>query len=261
MKLHDIQQGFKDTILDPETAEAENEAFRNIFKSDTGISLENRFKVYRNNVIRSLTDVVLAALPMTKKLAGEKFLEQAVRAYVTQNLPDKADLTLYGITFPAFIATYEPARSLPYIADLTRLEWAWEAAYYAADDQALDPDELAAIDEDSLPDLRFTPRSSFALIDSDYPLDEIVDFCRNTPDGKFTLHDRGCKLMVLRPYLKVQIHKLDDHEFTLLSALQEGKTIHEAAALIDEDDDDFDLAAFLQKHLIRGTFASHSLEK
>ena len=60
MRLSEIQEKFKDVMLD--LAQLENAEFRTLFRCDTGIGLENRIKVYRNNVIRSLTDAVLAAL-------------------------------------------------------------------------------------------------------------------------------------------------------------------------------------------------------
>ncbi len=253
MRLREIQESFKDTMLDP--AALEQDAFRGLFTQDKGICLENRIKVYRNNVVRGLSDAAIAALPMTKKLVGKDFLEQAARAYVLKNLPPEGNLNLYGITFPAFIKSYEPAAAIPYLHDFTALEWAWEAAFYADDDLPLAPEKLASLGEEDMANLGLFFRSSVFLIASNHPLDEIVDFCRSDDTEEMqTLSNRGAKLMVFRPDLKVEIRKLDDAEYDFLTLLREKKTIYEASVTISENHPNFDLTAILQKHLGLGTF-------
>jgi len=255
MQLSDIQENFKTVILDPAQMDG---PFRAMFRQDAGISLENRMKIYRNNVIRNLTDAALAALPMTKKLVGEKFLEQAVRAYVVDNLPAEGNISLYGITFPEFIRNYEPTRNLPWLYDMTRLEWAREYAYYAADDKAVDLAELSGIPHADLPHLRFFFRASVALIESDYPLDAMIDFCSAPePHDPLDISQRDAKILVFRPALAVEIRKLDDSEYAFLIALRAGKSIAEAA----ESAPGLDLAAILQKYLGLGIFAGFDYDR
>jgi len=260
MRLSEFQESFKHTMLEP--VHLDNGVFRSAFRQDHGICLENRMKVYRNNVIRSLIDAAIAALPMTEKLVGRDFLEQAMRAFVVNNLPSQGNLNLYGMEFPDFVRTYEPIKHLPYLQDFTRLEWLWEAAYYAPDDLPLDPAELMNISEEDMPNLRFAFRKSFALLESAYPLDEIVDFCRAEDQGDLhTLSDRGCRLMVYRPDLKVELRRLDDAEHLFLIALQDGQTIHETAEILATHYPDADLTPLLQKHLQLGTLTSFEIRR
>lgn len=260
MRLSEFQESFKHTILEPD--HLDNGMFRSTFRQDHGICLKNRMKVYRNNVIRSLTDAAMAALPMTEKLVGREFLEQAMRAFVVANLPSQGNLNLYGMEFPNFIRTYEPAANLPYLQDFTKLEWLWEASYYAPDDLPLDPAKLINIPEEDMPNLQFSFRESFALLQSEYPLDEIVDFCRaEDQDNLQQLSDRGSKLIVYRPDLKVELRRLDDAEYLFLSTLQEGQTIHQTAEALAENYPDADLTPLLQKHLQLGTFTSFEIRR
>jgi len=260
MRLSEFQESFKHTILEPD--HLDNNMFRSTFRQDHGICLENRMKVYRNNIIRSLTDAAMAALPMTEKLVGREFLEQAMRAFVVNNLPSQGNLNLYGMEFPDFIRTYEPAANLPYLQDFTKLEWLWEAAYYAPDDLPLDPAELINIPEEDMPNLQFSFRQSFTQLESEYPLDEIVDFCRaEDQDNLQQLQSRGCKLMIYRPDFKVELRRLDDAEYLFLCALQDGKTIHETAEILAENYPDTDLTPLLQKHLQLGTFTSFEIRR
>jgi len=260
MPLSKIQKNFKEMILEPDYSDREQEVFRAMFRQNYGIALENRMKVYRNNIVRGLSDAAMAALPMTRKLVGEAFLEQAMRHYVLQNLPEEGNLTLYGMGFPDFIKEYEPARHLPYLSDFTRLEWAWEAAYYADDDRALDPVLLADISEEKLLHLVFAFRSSFSLLDSVFPLDEIVDFCRaDEAEEMHELSNKGAKLMVFRPDLKVEIRKLDESEYKFLKLLQQGQTIERVVVTLLESDPNFNITDLLQKHLRLGTFSDFEM--
>lgn len=260
MKLREIQENFKDTILDPQLLDADDDAFRAIFKTGAGPGIESRMKVYRNNVIRSLTDAAIAPLALCQKLVGKAFLEQAVRSCVVKNLPQEGNLNLYGITFPEFLKSYLPAKDMPYLADLARLEWAFEQAYYAPDDVPLPVEELDKIAEDKLPDLRFTFRSSFKLVESPWPLDEIVDFCRmpEAPEN-FDIIPGETAIMVLRPELNVELHKLKADEALLLKGLQKNVKLGQVAETILRSHPNFDLGTLLQKHFVLGTFAGFTI--
>lgn len=262
MQLNKFQENFKHIILEPDSLDAENGAFRDMCKQDHGICLENRMKVYRNNVIRSLTEALMSALPMTKKLVGEEFLGQAARAFVLQNLPREGNLNLYGMNFPDFIKTYEPAQNLPYLHDFTRLECLWESAYYAKDDLPLDPATLIDLSEDDLPHLRFDFRDSFLLMESEHPLDQIVDFCRfEDQEDMQKLEKRGCKLIIYRPDVKVELRRVDEIEYAFLKSLQNKHTIHEVASDLSEIYPDADLTQLLQKYLGLDVFSAFSITK
>jgi hypothetical protein len=192
---------------------------------------------------------------MTKKLIGQELLEQAMRSYVSDNLPQQGNLNLYGNTFPEFIKIYKPTQHIPYLYDFTKLEWIWEEAYYAGDDLALNPEDLSNVSEDVLPDLRLIFRQSFALMKSDHPLDEIVEFCRSEDtEDMHELSERGCHLMIYRPDLKVQIRSLSEEEFMFLSSLKDGKTIYETAVTISELFPNFNLQEAIKKHLTLESF-------
>lgn len=262
MRLSEVQERFKNTILTPDFLDADDGAFRNICKQDYGICLENRMKVYRNNVMRSLSEAMMSALPMTQKLVGEEFLEQAVRAFILKNLPREGNLNLYGVDFPDFIKTYEPAKGLPCLHDFTKLEFLWESAYYAADDLPLNAADLMDISEEDLPYLRFNFRQSFFLMASEHPLDEILDFCRSdNHDDMHKLDERGCKILIYRPNLKVELRRLDDAEYLFLQYLHNGHTINGAATSLADIYPDADLTQLLQKYLGLDVFTTFEIAR
>ena len=142
-------------------------------KSWNGSSTTDRFAVYRNNVVTSLTNALAETFDVTRQLVGDDFFHAMAAVFVRQSPPNGARLIDYGEDFPSFIARFPPAQSVPYLADVARLEHAYIQAYHAADCRALSPAEfetaLAAVETDGAFQLRLHPalywqRSEFAVV-------------------------------------------------------------------------------------------------
>jgi hypothetical protein len=103
-----------------------------------------RFAVYRNNVVVSLVQALADAFPVVQRLVGDEFFAAMAGVFVRAHPPRAPVLSDYGDGFADWIATFEPAAGLPYLADMARLERARVRAYHAADTAAIEADALAA---------------------------------------------------------------------------------------------------------------------
>jgi len=257
MRLNDMQLQFKDNILKPDLLE-QHQDFAALFVNDE-IALNERLAVYRHNVFQSLHNVLADVYPLVEKLVGEQFLADMVREYISKNLPEVACLNSYGVTFPDFIEQFTPAKTLPYLVDVARMEWALNEADHAKDDEALDVMELRNMAPDRLENLVFFFRESVRFIDSNFPLFEVREFClQDRPEGELDIDQGGAKLMVFRPSLGVQMVKLEPDEYKFLTLLQEGKTIGNVSKTILQDNPDYNIEQNLQKHFTLGSFSSFS---
>ena len=113
-------------------------------KSWNGSSTTERFAVYRNNVVTSLVNALAQTFDVTRQLVGDDFFHAMAALFVRQCPPTGARLIDYGEDFPSFIASFPPARPVPYLADIAGLEHAYIQAYHAADCAALSPSEFEA---------------------------------------------------------------------------------------------------------------------
>jgi hypothetical protein len=111
-----------------------------------------RLGVYRNNVVVSLVDALACTLPVTQALVGEAFFRAMAQTFVCQEPPRHPVLTGYGEGFPSFVEQFPPAASVPYLADVARLEWLRLQVLHAADAQPLPLQEAQAwlVDPDCL---------------------------------------------------------------------------------------------------------------
>ena len=258
MKLAKFQKQFKETMFRP-VREIQNceDGFRALF-SEGDIPLDERLKVYHNNVVGSLSEVLRVTFPLLQNLVGEEFLRAMARDFIFENPPTNACVHMYGAGFDGFIKTYDPAKSLPYLADVATLELALNTAYYAPDDGAMASDSLAQVQPELLGEVVLDLRSSATLIASSYPLEKILDFCldeNNSPAPDLTTNYTCC-LLIMRPALEVHIISLPDDEYKMLHLLHGKVPLGEAVEKTMDAFPAFDFTAFLQKHTTLESFSS-----
>ena len=257
MRLNEYQDQFKDLMLDhPDALETPPENLAK-FCTEGDIPLPARLKVYRNNIVGSLTDLLKITFPTVQALVGEKFFETMARSFILENPPSKGVLSHYGEGMDAFVADYAPAKTLPYLSDIAAYEIAKNHCYQARDDQALTAEALAAVDADALDTLPVRLRIHVYLVQSDFPLTAIEAFCQeNDTEQTLDLDQGGQKLMVFRNGIDVEVMVLDDAEYAFHRHLQDGKSLGEATLDTLEHHADFDIQAVLPKHLSLETFAA-----
>lgn len=101
--------------------------------SANGADPASRYAVYRNNVQSSLINALAEGYPVVLQLVGDEFFRAMVALYVQRYPPQSPLINDYGKDFAEFIDSFEPAASVPYLADVARLERLRVQAYHAAD--------------------------------------------------------------------------------------------------------------------------------
>jgi hypothetical protein len=196
-----------------------------------------RFAVYRNNVAVALIGAIEARYPVTRRLVGGEFFRAMARAFVASAKPRSPVILHYGGEFPDFIATFEPARELAYLADVARLESAWVEAYHAAEETILSLEALAAVDPAELTEVKFGFHPATRLLRSGHPAASI--WAGHQGDEVRPPEEwRGEEMLITRPDADVLVRILPAGGFAFACALQGGATLGEAhAAMASEDFD------------------------
>ena len=258
MPLNETQKLFSRTMLGSPDAVKTPDADLSVLFTAAPEILPERLEIYRNNVIGNLTDAMLTTYPLVTKLTGEDFATVMMRSCVLQNPPREACLANYGGALPEFIEGFPPAATLPYLADVARLEWAINGAYHAPDDVALSSAEIEALPENGLAEMNLRLRKSARLVASNWPLESIRSFCLSYDEktsGELNLEGEGCRFLVFRPELNVAVIKLAADEYAFFEALGRGQVLGTALDATLRDFPAFDLGAVLQRHLPLETFA------
>jgi hypothetical protein len=215
-----------------------------------------RYNVYRNNVTVSLINALAAAFPGTLRITGVDFFHSMARFYVRATPPSSPLLFEYGRDFPDFIERYEYAQSVPWLADVARIERASLDAYHAADVQPLMPRELAAIPSEQLPNTVLKPNPATRVIRSRFSAVTILTASRSDgPDRHIEVVEPEDAL-VTRSALEVEVRQLAPGGAIFLSCLMSGKSLDAAASAAFAESPSFDLPANISGLLEAGAFTT-----
>lgn len=136
--------------------------------ADGPIPPAERLGIHRNTMLGAFAGALRLAYPAVDLLVGCDFFDQAARAFAREQPPKAPLLTHYGAAFAEFLGRYAPAVSLPYLADVARLEWVVEVAA-----RGPDWDEAQPLAKADLGGMRLALAPSLALLSTDYPAERI----------------------------------------------------------------------------------------
>lgn len=249
--LRDLQMQLVANLLDPRAASVAPHI------AETAIPAPERVGFYRNNVMSNFRETLRAVHPVIERLVGTHFFDRTADAYLRAHPSASGDLNLFSEHFADFVEAWAPAGGLPYLADVARLEWCIEQSFHSADRATLTVQDLAAVPAECQEKLRFELHPSCHLLASTWPIQRIWQ--ANQPgapeDLAIDLADGGVFLLVRRHRHEVVIETLDRGGFSMLSLLAIGRPFDDAWRSAISVQPDFDLAAFLQKHVVAGVFA------
>ncbi|WP_321447216.1 DNA-binding domain-containing protein [uncultured Cohaesibacter sp.] len=250
--LHTAQASFSSALIKPDHPTPDD-----VVGPKPEKKAQKRFGVYRNNVIVSLTEALMASFPTIKALVGEDYFRAMARVYITSHPPRTAMLSRYGDLFASFLDVFEPVQAFPYLGDVAGIEFAWQEAYHAADQSPLDPTSLQQVPPDRLAELTFTLHPACRLLASPHPAYSIWAAHKqdNPQEAMASLPQEPEDCLITRPYWDVMTIKLPAGGFAFLKALREGLTLRQAAAAALEAAPAFDFARNLGGLLETGVLA------
>lgn len=217
----------------------------------TDPALARAMRIHRNTATKAALDALRANYPVLLELFGEAAFEACALAYVSVSPPRVPILAHYGADFPGFVATYPPASSASYAADVAALERMRTEALFAADAQALDGRGMTAVVEGAA-SVRLHPAVRFAAFGT--PAFSI--WSAHDGHGHSALEDlewSAQDVLVSRPSSTVLVQVLPKGGIAFLTACATGASLAQAAAAAAEDGGEI---AFLFSTLITaGAFA------
>lgn len=246
--LPDLQREFAAAVFDGSPAAAR--------RVRTGrFAADQHLQIYRRNIITTLTAALGDVYPVVEKLVGTGFFAFAAHEYLRDHRPLSASLHDFGGAFAGFLAGFAPAASLPYLADVARLEWAWHRAFHAADAPPFDPASLPAVGNGDPVRWRVLLHPSAQLVSSDFPIVRIFEVNQDGYDGDLAvdLGAGGVTALVMRRGLAVCVEPLTTGDAALLTSFLQNRPLGEALEAALAAQPDFDLSTALAAQVRRGT--------
>lgn len=203
-----------------------------------GLAPAARLRVHANNTRLTLTDALSKTFPTVAALVGNDFFAALAGAYMQAHPPRSAALIDWGATLGRFIESFEPARALPYLADMARLEWAVCESFNAVDSEPASGESLSVVTPAALAVLALPLHSAARVLEVCWPVDEI--WAAHQPGAGQALEDIEMldaphTILVTRPHLGVYVHGLGPQAAQLAHALGAGHVLEHALNPLGED--------------------------
>lgn len=198
---------------------------------DDGIEPDRRLSVYRNTFASTLIRAMRLSCPAVDRLVGSEFFDAAVRAYIAVRPPRSSYLDEFGGDFADFLEQFPPARSVPYLPDIARLEWAVSRGLHAPDAPALGAADVGMVEPADHERIRFHPHPSVSLVHSRFPVDEIWRSVLDGDDARLAAIDPDggpVWLIVQRHESGIRVERLEANAWRFLDDLFAGCALGEA---------------------------------
>ena len=209
------------------------------------LTAQPAFAIYRNTVMKACVDALQANFPSVARLVGGDWFRAAAALYVAAQPPDDARMLQYGGSFADFLQAFEPARELPYLADVARLDLCWTQAHAAADAPS-DTAFIATLSPDALGATRVVPHPAarwrwFAS----QPIFTIWSRNRGESGDASEIAWQGEGALLTRPQGAVIWREASAADCAFLDACSGGALLPDAAAAALQAQPDADLAELL----------------
>ena len=235
--LKQLQETFYKGIFDP-SKDNIHDASNYILNTKNLLEAE-RLSIYRDSILGGISTALTHIYPVCVKLVGEKYFTHMVAGYLKNTPSNSPDIGHYGEHLSSYIANFEPAKSLTYLADVAQLEWLWHKAFNAPNDdiflnQYRPLSALETVNTHDLPTIKFHPSHAVFLMSSPYPIQKIWQVNQIDYEGDETvnLNEGRVNLIIWRDAdLNMRIDNISEDETTLLSAVLQQATFGDIAEL------------------------------
>ena len=215
-----------------------------------------RFNICRNNTFASLTATLLSVFPVTASLLGDGYFRFVAAGYVKGNPPTEPRLVRYGATFADFLGRLADLRTMPFVADVARLEWLIAEALDAPIVQPRTLAEFTSYGAASVPEISLQP--SLRLLFSRWPALDI--WSAHQPRGDLEslskVRRRPERIALWRSHDSIRFLRLGAAHYAFLHALVRQRGLEAAVGRAVARSADLDLVATLNGLFADGLVAS-----
>ncbi len=222
MKLAHLQQSFQSHLLEGDGAIAAEIA------ADERAATSLRLGIYTQAYAARLIEVLAETYPAVQAALGTHHFARLIGDFVKLHPSRFRSARAYGEALPEWLAARLTGPRARGLADLARFEWAVAGAFDAADDCALRPERLTAVDPEQWAALQFTFSPTLRRVSVSSNCVAWWRFaCAEEPRPRRWRLTCSQQWLVWRQGLAVFYRRLSRAESSLLDAALAGRTFGE----------------------------------
>lgn len=208
--------------------------------------LAGRLAIYRRHFREALIRHLAGRFPTVEWLLGTGRFVSLAEPFIRTSPPSAPCMAEYGAGFANALEQPEVAGSLPYLADMARLDWILGDVAVAIDLPPVAITALAAWPAERLPDLGLRLQPGVGYLRSGWPVDDLVRVrLVDEPPKKLEFNASPVALEIRGARGQFGIGRLDLADFAFRSALRDGATLGGAIEQALCTEPEFDVSAAL----------------
>jgi hypothetical protein len=196
-------------------------------------SPEQLLGLYRNNFYMSFRDYLQVCFPSVEALVGDEFFEQLTKAFTKDKSLESASIEFYGEQFAGYIASCEQTKSLPYLADVARFDWAIDRAKSVIEFEEFSFTDLAQLNEQQQLDIVFSVLPNTLLMATQSPVFDIWCGIQKGDVSGIDMQQAQWIVIFASSTKGAEYLSLSLAQYEFLSAVVEGASLQQLASIED----------------------------
>lgn len=186
------------------------------------LSAQQTLDIYHKGVKGKALKTLKNIYSVCQQILGLERFNIIASDYICCSPPQTSDFVPFAAAFVEFVTKYCFEADCSYVGEIARLEWEIYLLLRESDSPKLDLEALAQIDTDSQGEVFFHLPTGAVLLQSEYPLDEIIKVNQPDFDGENSvdLNSKEFYFILWRDQCTTCLDRLTLEEWLVLQRIQ-----------------------------------------
>jgi|GEM_PF-2962980 len=225
MSLAEFQEAFSRALFSPEVTP---ETVAQVPHLSQSMLQTLQFDAYRKCALRGLANVLRDVYPTAEAVMGAEAFTAASDAYFLQHPPRAVDPVPIAEGFGPFLEQLAADKRPPHLPDVATLDFGCFKARQAIEASAMNTRIFTDLSPEQLAARRLQLHPACFWMSSSYAIYDIWRYHNSAFATKPLAVDVAQEVVIIRPQLQVEVHRVDVGLVKVLDALDAGETLNDA---------------------------------
>lgn len=243
MSLAGFQEAFSRAVFSAELDPALVAQIPHLAQSPRALQ---QFAAYRERALLGLQEILQTVYPTAAAVMGAEEFGRAARAFLLQSAPRSVDPVLIAEPFGNFLDLYATQQKLPHLPDLATLDYGCFKAQQAIEASAMNTRIFTDLSPEQLAARRIQLHPACFWMSSPYAIYDLWRLHNSPYASKPLALESPQEVVIIRPQLHVEVHRVDVGLVKVLDAIDAGETLNTALMQGSSADTEFNAVAAIQ---------------
>lgn len=204
------------------------------------------FQAQQKRMMNELTTQLIGIYPTVHQVLGDAQSAEVAQAYFYKHPPKTAHPVDAVEMFAYFLESHSKAKTFPFLPDVATMDLGYHKAYHAVNAQTIHTGIFTELTPEQLAAKRIQLHPACFWFSSSYAVHDMWRLHHSAIPPKHIDNHISQDVIILRPHLNVEVHKIDAGFTNALDRLDAGETMEMAFMRASQIDPNFKPVAAIQ---------------